>query len=264
MQKNSINEFVSIVLHCHIQMSKENRAPHLQRAQKYFSFFLCMLTLPQILESPLMLKSSHSSSAVSTLGECYTRVPPRDVLSGTLGTIDAKMGEGWSLGCSWFRISLSSLFSFCCLPPWRTDSSLEYHRSYCWEIHSQDSSIAGRPNPRNETCFILLIWTSKDSYFFRTICKLAQPEQHFFLLLLLLFFFFCFSLNKSNQTNKQLQNQNLPGNAGDLGSILGLGRYPGGGNNNPLQYSCQDNLMAEESGRPQLMVSKRIRHDWRV
>ena len=100
MQKNSINEFVSIVLHCQIQMSKENRAPHLQRAQKYFSFFLCMLTLPQILESPLMLKSSYSSSAVSTLGECYTRVPPRDVLSGTLGTIDAKMGEGWSLGCS--------------------------------------------------------------------------------------------------------------------------------------------------------------------
>ena len=160
-----------------------------------------MPTLPQILESPLMLKSSHSSSAVSTLGECYTRVPPRDVLSGgTLGTIDAKMDEGCSLGCSWFRISLSPLFSFCCLPPWRTDSSLEYHRSYCWKIHSQDSSIAGRPNPRNETCFILLIWTSKDSYFFRTICKLAQPEQHFFLLL---FFFFFFLLLKQIKPIKQ-------------------------------------------------------------
>ena len=30
-------------------------------------------------------------------------------------------------------------------------------------------------------------------------------------------------------------------NAGDLGSIPGLGRYPGGGHGNPLQYSCQEN-----------------------
>ena len=27
-------------------------------------------------------------------------------------------------------------------------------------------------------------------------------------------------------------------NAGDLGSIPGLGRFPGEGNGNPLQYSC--------------------------
>ena len=30
-------------------------------------------------------------------------------------------------------------------------------------------------------------------------------------------------------------------NAGDLGSILGLGRSPGGGHGNPLQYSCLEN-----------------------
>ena len=32
-------------------------------------------------------------------------------------------------------------------------------------------------------------------------------------------------------------------NAGDLGSIPGLGRYPGEGNGNLLQYSCLGNLM---------------------
>ena len=32
-------------------------------------------------------------------------------------------------------------------------------------------------------------------------------------------------------------------NAGDLGSILGLGRSPGEGNGNPLQYSCLENSM---------------------
>ena len=32
-------------------------------------------------------------------------------------------------------------------------------------------------------------------------------------------------------------------NAGDLGSISGSGRSPGGGNGNPLQYSCLENPM---------------------
>ena len=30
-------------------------------------------------------------------------------------------------------------------------------------------------------------------------------------------------------------------NAEDLSSIPGLGRYPGGGHGNPLQYSCLEN-----------------------
>ena len=37
-----------------------------------------------------------------------------------------------------------------------------------------------------------------------------------------------------------------PANAGgvrDVGSILGLGRTPGEGNGNPLQYSCLENPM---------------------
>ena len=40
--------------------------------------------------------------------------------------------------------------------------------------------------------------------------------------------------------------KNLPANAGatgDLGSIAGSGRSPGGGNGNPLQYSCLENPM---------------------
>ena len=32
-------------------------------------------------------------------------------------------------------------------------------------------------------------------------------------------------------------------NAEDLGSIPGLGRSPGEGNGNPLQYSCRENSM---------------------
>ena len=36
-------------------------------------------------------------------------------------------------------------------------------------------------------------------------------------------------------------------NAGDLGSIPGLGRSPGEGNGNPLQYSCLENPMDGEA-----------------
>ena len=36
-------------------------------------------------------------------------------------------------------------------------------------------------------------------------------------------------------------------NAGDLGSIPGLGRSPGKGNGNPLQYSCLENPMDGEA-----------------
>ena len=38
--------------------------------------------------------------------------------------------------------------------------------------------------------------------------------------------------------------KNLPANAGDVGDaglIPGSGRSPGGGNGNPLQYSCLEN-----------------------
>ena len=37
--------------------------------------------------------------------------------------------------------------------------------------------------------------------------------------------------------------KDLPANAGDVGSISGLGRSPGEGNGNPLQYSCLGNAM---------------------
>ena len=37
--------------------------------------------------------------------------------------------------------------------------------------------------------------------------------------------------------------KNPPANAGDKILIPGLGSSPGGGNGNPLQYSCLENLM---------------------
>ena len=39
------------------------------------------------------------------------------------------------------------------------------------------------------------------------------------------------------------------GDAGDAGSVPGLGRSPGGGRGNPLQYSCLENPMDRGAGR---------------
>ena len=41
--------------------------------------------------------------------------------------------------------------------------------------------------------------------------------------------------------------KNLPTNAGDLCSIPGLGRSPGGGPGNLLQYSCLENPHGQRS-----------------
>ena len=38
-------------------------------------------------------------------------------------------------------------------------------------------------------------------------------------------------------------------NAGDLGSIPVSGRSPGGGNGNPLQYSCLENCMDKRASQ---------------
>ena len=49
-------------------------------------------------------------------------------------------------------------------------------------------------------------------------------------------------------------------NAGNLGSILGVGRSPGGGHGNPLQYSCLENLHRQRSLHSPW--SPRVGHDW--
>ena len=52
-------------------------------------------------------------------------------------------------------------------------------------------------------------------------------------------------------------------NAGDLGLIPGLGRSPGEGNGNPLQYSCLENPMDRGSWQATYSSEgrKRVRHD---
>ena len=50
-------------------------------------------------------------------------------------------------------------------------------------------------------------------------------------------------------------------NAGDLGLIPGLGRSPGEGNGNPLQYFCLENPMDRGSWQATVHGVTRVRHD---
>ena len=50
-------------------------------------------------------------------------------------------------------------------------------------------------------------------------------------------------------------------NAGDLGSIPGLGRLPGEGNGNPLQYSCLENPMDRGVWQAIVPGVARVGHD---
>ena len=49
--------------------------------------------------------------------------------------------------------------------------------------------------------------------------------------------------------------------AGELGSIPGLGRYPGEGNGNPIQYSCLENPMDRGAWQATVHGVTRVRHD---
>ena len=49
--------------------------------------------------------------------------------------------------------------------------------------------------------------------------------------------------------------------AGDQGSVPGLGSSSGEGNGNPLQYSCMENPIDRESHR-QFVGSQRVEHGW--
>ena len=50
-------------------------------------------------------------------------------------------------------------------------------------------------------------------------------------------------LDRANINPSGSGGQESPCNAGDPGVIPGLGRYPGGGNGNPLKYSCLGNAI---------------------
>ena len=57
--------------------------------------------------------------------------------------------------------------------------------------------------------------------------------------------------------------KNLPDNIGNVSSIPGLGRYPGEGNGNLLQYFCLENSMDRKSLAGDTAEHARMKHKYR-
>ena len=75
------------------------------------------------------------------------------------------------------------------------------------------------------------------------------------------FMFTCFYPSWGCFPSSSVVKKNPPANTedtGDMGFTPGLERRPGGGNDNPLQYSCLKNPMTEELGRLQSIKSQRV------
>ena len=53
----------------------------------------------------------------------------------------------------------------------------------------------------------------------------------------------------------------IAGDTGEAGSIPEMGRSPGGGHGNPLQYSCLGIPWTEEPGMLQSVRLQRVRHN---
>ena len=73
------------------------------------------------------------------------------------------------------------------------------------------------------------------------------------------FKFSCFGLREGFPGNSAVKNP--AANAGDAGSIPGSGRSHGGGHDNPLQYSCLENLMDRGAWQATIIGSQRDRHN---
>ena len=101
------------------------------------------------------------------------------------------------------------------------------------------------------------------------LIKLAKslPIEMFFskdqLLCSLIFLYFSFQASLLAQS---VQNppamQEIASNTGDTDSILESERFPGGGNGNPLQYSCPENPRDRGAWWATLLGVLRVRHDF--
>ena len=69
------------------------------------------------------------------------------------------------------------------------------------------------------------------------------------------------SRGKNTEVDSVLDGKASVYNAEDPGSVPGLGRSPGEGIGNPLQYSCLENSTTEEAGGLQSTGWQRVRHD---
>ena len=143
----------------------------------------------------------------------------------------------WCQNCN--QSSLNSvtsrlLLEICCITSEQNWDTLELcvqkRKSVCVDAWEQEQNVEA-----------INIFTNQ------TVVPIGCCQRFDGLLSTLLFYVSCFPLDAVLEASQVAQViKNPPANAGDardMGSIAGLGRAPGGGNGNPLQYPCLENPM---------------------
>ena len=85
--------------------------------------------------------------------------------------------------------------------------------------------------------------TAQQSSSLVPVISLQFLRAQLYMQIMFFVFFICMSVSRTMGFSGGSVVKNPPAKAGDTGSIPGLGRSPGEGNGNPLQYSCLGNLI---------------------
>ena len=93
--------------------------------------------------------------------------------------------------------------------------------------------------------------------------KIEYDQQILCFFFIFKIFIYLFGCIESLRASLVAQMAKSACNVGDLGSIPGLGRFPGGWHGNPLQYSCLENPHGQRSlAGYSPWGLRRVRHDW--
>ena len=105
---------------------------------------------------------------------------------------------------------------------------------------------------------------AEETVFLRSYCRSCTSPYLSYLMLLTTLCQLCFTEIRTSGLSVGfpggVEGKESACNAGDPGSVPGLGRFPGEGNGNPLQYSCLENPM-DRGAWQQFMESQRVGHN---
>ena len=165
-------------------------------------------------------------------------------VQGTLKSLLQHNSEASILGCSaFFMVQLTSIHDY-----WK-NHTVDY-MDLCWQSNvfpwctPNICSVLESPQPL-QLCSIPTPWTTGPAHSrgLIRVGRLCRIKENF----------------PGGSVVK-----NLPANVkdtGDVSAVPGLGRSPGVGNGNPLQYSCRGNSMDRRVWGLQSMGPQRVGHD---
>ena len=112
------------------------------------------------------------------------------------------------------------------------------YSEHCWQFYYMITLFLWEVQPNEETHKVMSVWVPNPElpYLLPASTKFQRKRLYYGFVI---FFFNLFLGFPGGSSSKEPAG--IAGDLGDLASILGLGRSPGGEQGNTLQYSCLEN-----------------------